>query len=223
MAVADLHVFQPVVFFRQGADGLGKQGDGGTFHGQFVRFGAEELARHPDQVAGIEFFEQRVGVFSEDFFGRVTLDAAAGVHEVKKGHLAERTQGNDAPGQGEGTGGFQGFGVHAFVFRHEVGRAVLFDESVGEESDARVHEFAGFHHPVFDHFIELIPLGQAFEHGHEPADLGRLGGQLDAPLLFVGGSGLVGKIGGRGQRLAPVPAACSDGAGYLHAAVFGIR
>ena len=172
------------MLFGQGAEGFGEQRHFVAGEGKLVGLGAEQLAVHAHDVADVELFEILVGFFAHEFARGIALDASAAIHKMEKGHLAEGAVGNDAPGAGER---FRqlfklGCGI-GFVFGADGSGVVGFDEPVAMKGDSGIHEFAGFHHAVFDDFVEFVLVGEALKHGHEVGCVSRFGGKLDGLVV----------------------------------------
>ena len=103
---------------------------------------------------------------------------------MEERHLAERAVGNEAARAGEGFGQFLKLGRGTgFVFGADGPGVVGLDEPVEMKGDSGIHEFAGFHHAVFDDFIELVLVGEALKHGHEIGCVGRFGSKLDGLVV----------------------------------------
>ena len=114
----------------------------------------------------------------------VALDAAALVHDVEEGHLAEGTQRDDAAGDGEHVPlGFQFFGAQAAEIVQHPADGMFLAEIIGEQRHTGVQQVTGFDDAVFDDFVEHVALGKALKHGHEIGGVLRLGIQLDLLLL----------------------------------------
>ena len=144
------------------------------------------MAGQAHNVAHVQLFNDGV-VFGRHMFPRsVALDTAGLIHNMEKGHLAERAQRNNTPGHGKDVLlpiqllPFQG----AVGFQHPVD-IVLFSEIIGEKGHARIQQIAGLGHTVFDHFVEVVTGRKTFQHGHKIARVRRLGAQLHRRLFVL--------------------------------------
>ena len=123
-------------------------------------------------------------LFGQFLAAGVALDAAALVHDVEEGHLAEGTQRDDAAGDGEHVPlGFQLFGAQAAEIVQHPADGMFLAEIIGEQRHTGVQQVTGFDDAVFDDFVEHVALGKALKHGHEIGGVLRLGIQLDLLLL----------------------------------------
>ena len=175
-----------MVFFGQGPHGAGDQFEAATGDGQFAGLGAEQVAGNAHNVAHVQLLDDLVSLFVQMLARGIALDAAALVHEVEEGHLAEGAQRDDAPGNGKDV--FLFFQVVAFqaaeLFQHP-GNGMVFVEIIGKKGHARVQQVTGFADPVFDDLVEIIARGETFQHGHEVCRMRRLGAQFDNRLFLL--------------------------------------
>src|SRR5688500_4691526 len=86
-------------FLRQRPETFRQQSDAFSFEGQFLCFGAKEMARYADYVTDVKRLEQSISFFAETIFARVDLQPASTILKVKERSLAELTYAHDAPGQ----------------------------------------------------------------------------------------------------------------------------
>ena len=105
---------------------------------------------------------------------------------MEKDHLAEGTGGQHAPGQSEGfVQIFQLIAAVCLVFGAHAAGVVLLAKIIGKKRHSRIQKLAGFHHAVFDHFIQVAVFGETLQHGHEIGRMLRLRGKLDGLVCFV--------------------------------------
>ena len=184
LAVAGLHVLEAVILFRQGTHGARDELEVATGDGQLARLGMEKMAGHADDVAHVQLLHYIINLFGQFLAAGVALDAAALVHDVEEGHLAEGTQRDDAAGDGEHVPlGFQLFGAQAAEIVQHPADGMFLAEIIGEQRHTGVQQVTGFDDAVFDDFVEHVALGKALKHGHEIGGVLRLGIQLDLLLL----------------------------------------
>ncbi len=133
LAVAELGVFEAVVFVGQGEHGLGEEGDGGVVadfgyvDGELAGAGAEEMAADADVVAEVEELVEGEGVFADVVLADVDLEALAALLELREAGLALDADGHDAAGDRDLDGmgrGFELFGGEAVVGGAQLGDGV---------------------------------------------------------------------------------------------------
>ena len=184
LAVAGLHVLEAVILFRQGAHGAGDELEVAAGDGQLARLGVEKMAGHADDVAHVQLLHDIIDICGQLFAAGIALDAAALVHEVEKGHLAEGAQRDDAAGDGEHVPlGLQLFGAQAAEIVQHPADGMFLAEIIGEQRYTGIQQVTGFDDAVFDDFVEHVALGKTLKHGHEIGGVLRLGVQLDLLLL----------------------------------------
>jgi len=168
LAVARLHVLEPVIFFGQGAHGTGNELQAAAGQREFACLGAEHGAREAHNVAHVELLEQ-LEHFAKAVPLGIALQAACLILNMEKDDLSEGAQGNYAPGKA--LHGFllplKLFGTEAVKPAENFGNGRFLPEIIGEQGYAAVQNVAGFHNPAFDHFIKDIMFRKTFKHRHE--------------------------------------------------------
>ena len=174
------------MLFRQGTERFAQQRHAFAGKCQLARFGAEQLAANPHDIADIEFFENSVCFGSHVLARSVALNAPCPVHDVKEGDFPERTVRHDTARAGEAfvhVGEFISAVCFELCTQHAC--VMLLDEAVRVQGNAGLQQFTGFDDAVFDDFVQLILVGEALKHGHEVARVSGLGRQLDRLVFRV--------------------------------------
>ena len=97
----DLAIHHFVLGSRQGGDGFGQHGEGGTCSGDLAGAGAEEGAAGLDDIAQVELLvEELEWLFAQLVDAQEELDAAGAVFDVGEGELAHRAHGAQPAGDG---------------------------------------------------------------------------------------------------------------------------
>ena len=99
LAVADLGVFQPVIFCGWRTQGFGENHEAREFHGNFAGLGREQRSVHADEVAEVEVLENVELFITQDIFLRISLNASALVTHINEHGLAHLAMRGNASGQ----------------------------------------------------------------------------------------------------------------------------
>jgi len=102
VAVAGLHVGEPVVFFRERPEGLGENGETADRQGQFPGFGAKQGPFEPHEVPDVQLFESGKILVPDLLALHIGLEPPAAVLEVAKDGLAELADQHEPAGQPKG-------------------------------------------------------------------------------------------------------------------------
>ncbi len=100
LAVAGLHVLEPVPLLRQRPRRLREERPGLHLDGELAGAGAHQVPGHPDEVRHVQLREPGVPL-AEDVGARVELDRAGLVEEVREAGLAVMADGHDTSGDAD--------------------------------------------------------------------------------------------------------------------------
>ena len=186
LPIAQFHIGQTGIFVRQRPEGLRQELHCGAFQRKFARLCAEQLPRHAHDVPDIQLFEHLEGVIPKPFPFGVALNSARAILKMEENHLSKGAGRDHASGKREGLVKiFKFFAAVGLIFGAHAAGVVFLAEVVGKERNTRIQQVTGFHHAVFDHFIQIAVFGETFQHGHEIGRVFRMRGKLDGLLCFV--------------------------------------
>ena len=99
LAVADLGVFEAVIFRGRRAQRFGENDEAGELHGNLAGLGREHRPLHADEIAEVEMLENLELFVAENILLRVSLEPPALVADVNEHGLAHVAMRRDAAGQ----------------------------------------------------------------------------------------------------------------------------
>ncbi len=138
LAVADLHIFQPVELLGHGEKGLREEFELLDMQAQFARAGAEKIAFGADDIADVEQTEQLVIALADGVLAHVALQTRAVLLDVQEAGFAHAPNGLDAAGELYANFGNQFFrGLFAVLPRRTSGIVQREIETLAERAVAQ--------------------------------------------------------------------------------------